>query len=172
MGLTKRQKTLCTVFVIGLIALVVDRVFLRPQGGPRAASADSTKTADASTRPSDNNADKKEPPRASVAERLNQFWPYTETVVEETRDPFALPVSWLDNRATGPAKTPDAAALFAAQHRLTAVVLDARESYVLVNDHFLVPGQSLDGFTLVSADKRSVVFEQGSLRAVLELVNP
>ena len=40
MSLTKRQKTLSAVFLIGLVALVTDRTILRPQGGPQAASAD------------------------------------------------------------------------------------------------------------------------------------
>jgi hypothetical protein len=40
----------------------------------------------------------------------------------------------------------------------------------VVNDRLLIPGQSLDGFRLVTVGNRSAVFEQGTRRIVLELV--
>ena len=45
MSLSKRQKTLSAVFLIGLVALVTDRTILRPQGGPQAVSADALPAA-------------------------------------------------------------------------------------------------------------------------------
>ena len=45
MNLSKRQKTLLMVVLVGLVGLVVDRTILRPQGGPQAASAGGTETA-------------------------------------------------------------------------------------------------------------------------------
>ncbi len=172
MTLTKRQKTLLATFFIGLAALVVDRTFLRPQGGAAAASADPLAASDkqvslvanipvleAQTGPT------------GVARRLNRLWSDKEGNPESGRDPFALAAPWYDKVEAGDSNTPDEAALFVSGHQLTAVVIDPRGSYAVVNDHLLIPGQSLDGFKLVSVGNRSAVFEQGPRRAVLELVN-
>jgi hypothetical protein len=106
-----------------------------------------------------------------VAGRLQSLWPSQDFSIEQTRDPFSLPASWSDKVGADSGKASSAPALFVATHQLAAVVIDGGESYVLVNDHFLVPGQYLDGFKLVSVGDRSAVFEQDGQQAVLELVN-
>lgn len=172
MTLTKRQKTLLATFFVGVAALVVDRTFLRPQGGAAAASADPLAASDkqgllvanipvleAQSGP------------GGVAQRLDRLWSDKGGNPEFGRDPFSLPVPWYDNVEAGGGKAPDETALFVSGHQLTAVVIDPRGSYAVVNDHLLIPGQSLDGFKLVSVGNRSAVFEQGPRRAVLELVN-
>ena len=96
MALAKRQKTLIAVFFLGLIGLGVDRVFLRPQGGPEAASADSSDSYAVPLSPA------REAPSAAaeaqgpgVAERLEPIWPDREPNAVEARDPFSLAGSWL-----------------------------------------------------------------------------
>jgi hypothetical protein len=173
MALTKRQQKLVVLFLIGLVALGIDRVFLRPQGGAHAASADALPASDPSILPSDNvPVPEEEPNQPGLVERLNALWPSDETRAEPARDPFSLPGSWSHNVGNSKAGTPDVAAVFTNSHRLTAVVLDPRRSYALVNDHFLIPGQSLDGFQLVSVGPRSATFERDSRQVVLQLVNP
>ncbi len=170
MNITKRQKTLLVIFLIGLAALAVDRTFLRPQGGASAASADTLQPAQDSVLPSDNIptlADRTAGPGA--IERLNRMWSNPDITVEQMRDPFSLPASWSDKVSDDDIKLSNATARFISGHQLTAVVVDGRESYVLVNDHLLVPGQCIDGFTLVAVGDRSAVFEQDGTRAVLEL---
>jgi len=169
--MTKRQKTFLAIFFIGLVALVVDRTFLRPQGGARAASADGFQPAQDLVLPSDNIptlADHPEKPGA--IERLSRMWSNQDVTIEQMRDPFSLPASWSDKVGADGVTLSNAAALFVSGHQLTAVVVDGRESYVLINDHLLVPGQQIDGFLLVSVGDRSAVFEQDGKRAVLELV--
>ena len=87
------------------------------------------------------------------------------------RDPFSLPASWPDNGDGSGGKGLDAAATFIGTHRLTAVVIDGRESYAVLDDRFLVPGQSVDGFVLLSVGDRSAVFERDGRRITLELVD-
>ena len=172
MTLTKRQRTLLVVFFVGLAALVVDRTFLRPQGGAAAASAESFLPSDKQVSPVANiPVLEQQTGPAGVARRLERLWASQEVNPEQGRDPFALTVPWYDNVAGTDIKKPDEAALFVSGHQLTAVVIDPRMSYAVVNDHLLIPGQSLDGFKLVSVGNRSAVFEQGGRRAVLELVN-
>jgi hypothetical protein len=171
MNMTKRQKTLLVIFFIGLAALTADRTFLRPQGGASAASADTLPPAQGSVLLSDNIptlAD--QPARPGVMERLHRMWSNQDITVEQMRDPFSLPASWSDKVTNDTVRLPNDAARFVRGHQLTAVVVDGRESYVLVNDQLLVPGQCIDGFTLVAVGDRSAVFEQDGIRAVLELV--
>jgi hypothetical protein len=172
MTLTKRQKTLLAIFFVGLAALVVDRTFLRPQGGAVAASANPFTPSDKQVSLVANiPVLEPEASPAGVAQRLDRLWPAQEVNPEQGRDPFSLSSPWYDNVDTNGVQTPDEVALFVGGHQLTAVVIDPRGSYAVVNDRLLIPGQSLDGFRLVSVGNRSAVFEQGARRAVLELVN-
>jgi hypothetical protein len=172
MSMTKRQKTFLAIFSIGLVALIVDRTILRPQGGPSAASASSLAGSAESVLPSDNiPALTDEPQSPPLAERLNSLWSGQEADTEQVRDPFALPPSWSDTGGANGTTISDAAAAFVSGHQLTAVVIDGRESYALVNDQFLVPGQGIDGFKLISVGARSAIFEHGGTRATLELVD-
>jgi hypothetical protein len=172
MSLTKRQKTLLAVFFVGLAALGVDRTFLRPQGGAATASANPFASSDKQVSLVANiPVLGPQTGLTGVAQRLDRLWSDKEVNPEQGRDPFSLVVPWYDKVEAGGSKTPDETALFVSGHQLTAVVIDPRGSYAVVNDHLLIPGQSLDGFKLVSVGNRSAVFEQGAYRAVLELVN-
>ncbi len=172
MNMTKRQKTLLVVFFIGLSALVADRTFLRPQGGATAASAGLLQPAQHPVLPTDNIPTLAEPPvRPGAIKRLSHMWPNQDIAVEQMRDPFSLPSSWSDKVGDDNVRLSTAVARFISGHQLTAVVVDGRESYVLVNDRLLAPGQCLDGFMLVAVGDRSAVFEQDGKRAVLELVS-
>lgn len=171
MTLTKRQKMLSAVFVLGLGGLVMDRTILRPQGGPQAASAGSLSTATGAVSASGNTPAAEEPPAPlGVAERLNRLSAGKETGPEELRDPFALPLSWSDSGAGAGEKTPDSMRIFVQKHQLKAVVVQSGESSALIDDKFLVPGQSVDGFTLVSVDQRSAVFERDGKQVILNLI--
>jgi hypothetical protein len=169
MVLTKRQQMLLATFFLGLIGLVVDRVFLRPQGGADTASAEAAEqyAIPASSR----QAIPAVPAAAqgpSLAERLHRLWP-GEPNSQDLRDPFSLPVSWFDEIGGGSAATSDTVAAFAANHTLEAVVVDHRQTYALVGDRFLAPGQEIDGFTLVRISPRSAVFRHGGEQITLEL---
>jgi hypothetical protein len=164
MNLTKRQKMLSAVFLLGVGGLVVDRTLLRPQGGPQAASARAQPAASAAP------AAESTPVRAPLAERLNNLLVGRETAPKDLRDPFSLPATWSE---TGPAngeRTPDTVREFLRKHRLKAVVIKAGESCAEVDDTYLAPGGYLDGFRLVSVDQRSAVFAGGGKQVVLHLV--
>jgi hypothetical protein len=170
MSLTKRQKMLSAVLLIGLGGLVADRTILRPQGGPRAASADSRAPSQSPVVVSGNVPVAEDPPaRAGTAERLNNLLSGKEAGSDELRDPFSLPASWSDSAATNAERVPDTTGGFIQRHQLKAVVIQGGESCAQVDDSFLVPGQSVDGFKLVSVDHRSAVFERDGIRAVLDL---
>ncbi len=169
MNLSKRQKILLGVFFIGLVGLVADRTILRPQGGPEAASAESSAAPSATRHPGGAPGEENPSTRAPLAERLNKLLPDTENGAVELRDPFALPVSWSGSGTANQEKIPDAAGTFARTHQLKAVVVQGDDVSAQVDDGFLVPGQTIDGFKLVSVDYRSAVFERAGKQVVLEL---
>jgi hypothetical protein len=172
MTITKRQKRLLTIFFVGLAALLIDRVFLRPQGGPSAASADSSPSVEGSVSLVENLPVLDSPTQGlEVAQRLDSLRSDEELDLVGVRNPFSLPASWHDEPQERPKTIPDAAAAFARTHRLTAVARDEPRSYALVDNHFLTPGQDIDGFRLIAVRDRSAVFERDGKQVVLELVD-
>jgi hypothetical protein len=172
MSLTKRQKTLSAVFLIGLVGLVVDRTILRPQGGPRAASAEPLSAAMGSAGSSSSGPLPEPAPPATVAQRLSQLAGGQPAGSEELRDPFSLPLSWSDTLAGKEGRTTDAGGAFARRHQFRAVAVRDGQSGALVDDSFLTPGQSLDGYTLVSLGSRSALFERDGKQVMLQLADP
>ncbi len=172
MSLSKRQKTLLAVFLIGLIALVVDRTVLRPQGGPRAASADSLPASGPGIRPSGPQPAAQAAPPVTVAQRLDKLTSGREAGTEALRDPFSLPPSWSDTTAGKGERTPDAAEAFVRRHQFRAMMVRSGESCALVDDSTLIVGQSLDGFTLVAVGPRSALFDHDGKQVVLHLAGP
>ena len=171
MSLSKRQKALSAVFLIGLVALVADRTILRPQGGPRVASADPLPAFAGGAGPSGNLPGVEPAPPLTVAQRLTKLVSGQEAGSAELRDPFTLPPSWSDTTAGNGARTTDPTGEFMRRHQLRAVVVRGGESSALVDDSFLVPGQSLDGFTLISAGSRAALFERDGKQVVLRLAD-
>ncbi len=170
MSFSKRQKMLLGVFLVGLVGLVADRTILRPQGGPKAASAESPAPASNAARSGSTPAEENQSARAPLAERLNKLLPDKEDGMVQLRDPFALPVSWSGSGVENKEKIPDAAEAFARRHQLKAVVVQGQDVCAQIDDSFLVPGQTIDGFRLVSIDDRSAIFERAGKQVVLDLV--
>jgi len=168
MRFTKRQKIMLVVFGAGLVGLAIDRVFVRSQGGPAAASAGSSPAAPASPLPAPGRP--AAPQETLAAQCLDHLWSDKEVDFERVRDPFSLPSSWSNGTETPVRTSLDPGALFARGHQLTAVVLDGSQSYVLIDDRLLRPGQDIDGFRLVSVEDRSALFERAGTRVSLELV--
>jgi hypothetical protein len=104
-----------------------------------------------------------------VAQRLDRLTGGKEAASDALRDPFSLPPSWSDTTAGKGDGTADTTGGFVRRHQFRAVVVRNGESSALVDDSFLVPGQSLDGFTLVAVGPRSALFERDGQQVVLSL---
>ena len=172
MRLTRRQKIMLGVFGVGLVGLVIDRVLVRSQGGPAAASADAPYSASASPVPATDLRPESPPPQETrVTQCLNRLWSDKEVDFEHVRNPFSLPPSWSQPNAKPARLLPDAGEVFAKRHQLTAVVLDGPRSYVLIDDRLLRPGEEIDGFRLVAVEDRAALFEGNDTRVRLELAD-
>jgi hypothetical protein len=171
MVLEKRQKAFVATFFLGLIGLVMDRVLLRPQGPAETASAAASETYAVPVSTDDPVALPPQTQDPTVAERLDRLWPDREVTDVNLRDPFSLMPFWQTSPEGDAPPAPDEATVFARTHPLVAVVMDGRQSYVLVNDRVLSPGDQVDGFTLVSVGVKSALFERRGKQIVLELVS-
>jgi hypothetical protein len=168
MALGKRQKALIGVFALGLAALAVDRVFLRPQGGAGKASGVERATVNPTARdPTVTSPD--EAQRPTVAQRLDRLWSNPEANDVGVRDPFSLEGSWLAGSQEDPAAVPSPLTQFAKTHPLAAVVMDGRQSYAVVNDRVLKLGDRIDGFVLTSVGPKSAIFDYQGQQVILEL---
>ncbi len=191
--MNRERKILVAILVLGLLALVVDQLFLST-GEP--ASADAAVTVPPSaigmsaiTAPptigdiaaADAPSSSVESPDApalaqvppSVAGRLRKAEQGMAIDPQDVADAFEPPASWLPqpDAADGQAAQPLSAQgrAFAQRHQLEAVMLQGERSFILVDGKPLRSGDVLDGWTLVQIDARSAVFEAGDVRAVLRL---
>ena len=93
MTLTKRQKTLIGIFCVGFVAVVAERVLVRPQGGLGAASVDSPEEVVEAVPSAEDQPGAESP---SVAQRLRDLAAGEEPNLAELRNPFSLPPwSWM-----------------------------------------------------------------------------
>jgi len=169
MSLDKRQKKLVIAFVVGMAALFIDRAFLRPQGGAKSASADYGSSDERVSSTDNLPILASESPRPQIAVRLESVWSGDNSDFARLRNPFSTPASWLGVKVSSPKRTDKSLDAFAKRHQLTAVAGSGPTSYVLMGDEFLVVGQEIDGYRLVSIGQRSVVFERQGREVTLEL---
>lgn len=184
MKLSKQQKTGLIFLAIALVALVVDRAFLGGGSVPAEASASSHQTpvesapspVEPAPAPTASPETDLKLPTIQFIDRIETLWSQRDLDVNQARDIFALPTTWLaDVLPAKPEDQPqpkqDAVTIFMTGHQLRAVVISDQSRSVNVNDHILRIGDELDGFTLVAVGEDSATFEAGGRQAILRLVS-
>jgi len=176
MRLSKRQQVCFAILAITLTALVVDRAFLGQGSVPAEAYASSNQAPGPPRRilgALDLPDSDSQSPTIKLVHGLETLCSEKSLDLSQARDAFSLPASWLAevNPANRPRSEQDAVTKFTKNHQLKAVVVQGQTYCVMVDDHFLVIGQELDGFKLVAVDEDSATFEAGSKRVVLRLTN-
>lgn len=173
MRLSKQQKVYLAILALVLGVLIMDRVFLSHKSPTAEASVHSDPVPDESILEATDSPDpNSQPSRIKLAQRLEALWPDESLGLDEARDAFSLSTAWLaDVRAQGPLPVGDAAARFAKNHQLRAVLIESQTSSAVVDNKFLMLGQELDGFKLVAVDEDSATFAAGKKRVVLRLEN-
>ena len=177
MKMTKERKIYLAMLVIGLVALVLDRLTSSPQNA-RAEDASSfvvertDKSASSGGSTVATGAEHTAVgPDLSV--RLRALGERMR-LDSHSRDLFRAPASWAPKTAvmplatTAPVADPGSpAGEFERSHRLTAVLLSGRQRHAVVDGKMVRPGQAIDGFMLISVTHDTAVFRSGAATAVL-----
>ena len=190
MKLSRQQKIYLAILALVLGALLVDRLFLSRQPAPAEAYAEpETVTVEASTYSDPLSGDtiaefprsgvpaitglpepNSQSPSIKLAQQLEILLPDECLDLDQARDAFSIPPSWLAEVYTqNQPGQDDAAARFAKSHQLKAVLIDGQNNSALVDDHLLILGQKLDDFKLVAVNEDSATFEAGTKRVILKL---
>jgi len=177
--LSKRQKVGLAVLLLGLSALVADRLFILPRsapaGPPFLSSTEDTGAVSAGSIPATAGAPSAEPPINARWAQINVIWSDRKPRQVGARDAFSVPASWNEEPDSDPDKSgllnADPVSGFGLRHPLKAVVVGVGKNAALVGNNFLAVGQEIDGFRLVAVDQESATFEGGGKRIVLKLAN-
>jgi hypothetical protein len=169
MAVPQRKKVFFIALALTMTALIVDRLFVLP----KSAGAEDTQAmtgADAGGLMA-SLPDLPEIPAhsLSLAGRLESVVPDTPGAEDPGRDAFAVSALW--GAATGSQVLGGPVGEFIRRHRLTAVAVDGQTAHALIDERMMVPGQQLDGFTLVSIQEDHVVFASGESQFVLSLAS-
>lgn len=169
--ITKRHKLFSVAFMAALAILLVDRLFILPQGA-NAAQLES-ESPQATRPPQVTSDDLLEPSKTrTVAERLERLCTEECLQREKLPDAFSLPAAWLgdvDPNGSLSGRV-DQVAEFRQRYELLAVAENNGSLMAFVNHHRLRVGQVLEGFILVEIDDQSATFAgDDGIRFVLRL---
>lgn len=165
--------------LLGLCALIMDRLFILPQSAPAEQSDYSVPADTAAAGMASNTADPAMPdgtesqsvnPRLA---KLETLWSNKSLDVHRIRDAFSMPPAWREGPSPGLAApvASDPLSRFVQRHRLIAVAVDSEQNTAYVDDRLLNVGQELDGFKLIAIDRQSATFEREGQRTTLKLAD-
>jgi len=175
-----RTKAGLAALLLGLSALVADRLFILPRsapaGPPFLSSTEDTGAVSAGSIPAAAGAPSAQPPPINARwAQIDVIWSDRKPRQVGARDAFSVPASWDEEPDSGPdwsgLLNADPVSGFGLRHPLKAVVVGVGKNAALVGSNFLAVGQEIDGFKLVAVDQESATFEGGGKRIVLKLAN-
>jgi hypothetical protein len=178
MRLSKQHKVYGAVLGLALAALGADRFFSSAPAEASESFAVTTTSASAAkpaalakTAANGNSLlSSAGDDRRAISARLDELAQTAGLKAEAVRDAFAPGAAWGGAIGTGSAKDEERARQFTAEHHLTAVMGNgsSRNVVAVVDGKPLRPGQTLDGFTLISVSAREVkaVFERKGATAI------
>jgi len=183
MKLTTERKALAVVLAVAVSAFLVDRFVIgsSPPTPNHASGADPQAAAepapDAPAAPAEQAQPTESPPRAMLADRLEQLAGATGVSGSAVGDAFAAPAGWAAPAApAAPAAArpsvnspQERARLFAESHRLAAIVLGGKEPQAIIDGQCLAVGQTLEGFRLTAVGRDSATLEREGAAVTLPL---
>ena len=181
MKLSRERKTFVVICGLALVALVVDRTLLGEAAAEDAQADPSSLLVSGGSssgapgaRPATNSTARKggdASSAAAVSNLLNQMAERNRRQLEQTPDAFQPGSAWSAPDMTQPGlPTADVRVETFAKRKLASIVAGGRgKAGAMVDGRMIQIGQSLDGFTLVSVDGQSALFEGRAVQVRLSL---
>lgn len=177
MALSKRRKIFLALLAVCVAGLIYDRLQPGPHAvGPTAAAG--SMIPDAYTAELEDGlsaaagAASPTQPHNTLANRLEGLAKAQGLDGMDVRDAFRPPEEWMGRTAAeqpAPGPKEDNARRLVENRRLRAILVGPDGSSAIIDNRCLRIGQKLDGFELVSIDKRSVVLACNGVRVTLQL---
>ena len=168
MTLTKQQKVIIGIFVLALVGLVCDRVFLLPRQA-RAQATSSAKTRNSGLILAIDAIPEESAGSMGLKARLNERLPGETLDVSQARDAFAPSSDWLGSQAVDGAKPVVESLDFKQKYRLQAIVFQDDIKAVFVNEKVVHLGGSIDGYELVKLSEKAATFSVNGIWTELRL---
>lgn len=180
-AMNKQRKTIIVLLGVAMLALVIDRVFMDGESGPRTAAANTsvpqvTIDATTSTTPKVSEDDA----NFVLARRLEQLQQSQQFNLTAVPNAFEPSTSWIQPKVeivqhTKP-KTQgssfDLSEQFVKEHHLIAVLGTGEGGTAIVNGKRWTVGNAVKGWTLTNITIRTAVFEKDGKQAVLQIAAP
>jgi hypothetical protein len=155
--MTTKNKAYTAIVSVGLLALVIDRVYFTP---PAAAAAPAAIAEAVPHAPLKTDGTSAEPgPEGTIASKLAAVG---LPDLQNLTDAFSPSKAWIG----GSQPVVDD---FKTTHKLTAVMTSHSGGGAIVNGQLIKLGQTLDGFTLTTINSRTVEFVKGSTKVELSV---
>lgn len=180
MKLSRERKFFVAICGLAVVALVVDRTLLSEAAADDASAADpasllvTNSPGTTGPRPSGAGTTRKggeTSSAAAISSLLAEMADRNRRQLEQTPDAFHPGAAWSapDMSQPGPPAS-DARVESFAKRKVTSIVAGGRgRAGAMVDGRMVYIGQSLDGFTLVSVDNQSAMFEGRSVQVRLSL---
>jgi len=166
MKVTKQQKILGGVLVLGMIAVTADH-FIRGTPAPAVAETSEVVAAQPQAKTAAVALAPAKPAGPSIAQRLRSAGRgYTD---REVNDAFAMGVVWHTPEKAPAVQVDQSAQRFHEMHHLTVTLTSGGTGLAMVDGKIIAVGKELDGFKLVSISHRSATFESAGSKIILYL---
>jgi hypothetical protein len=159
MKVTKQQKILGAVLLLGAALLTADRLFVLEKSEPaKPATASEYTLAGAAARTVASAPGPATNPSGSVAQRLRNAG---QSVADKpAKDAFAPGAAWKQPVAETTKEVDNSNEIFKQSHRLTGVLTSSSgQAHAMVDGKIVAVGQIINGYRLVSISGRSATFE-------------
>jgi len=175
---SRQRKIYVAILAVALGGLVVDRVVLEGGAtGPSASEASDLSSLPAVSASAAVLTQSPVNPAArtkTLASRLSDIAKTQNLDPSQVEDAFRPAAGWIEQRQskTAPVAVVNDVQAFTDKHKLLALINNPQGGAAIINNQTIVPGKTIDGFTLVEVAKRSAFFERDGQRIELKLPAP
>ncbi|MDP9175847.1 MAG: hypothetical protein M3O30_18570 [Planctomycetota bacterium] len=170
MKITKKHKAYAVVLGLGFAVLGLDRGFATPQSAeaaPVVAEAVASRiVADSATNvPA-------VPAKSTIAARLQDMAVVDNIDVDTVANAFSPSQAWIAAKPVDVERTAAVAQEFARSHTVSAVMQSNKGGRAIIDGRLLRVGQVVDGITILSIGRNSVLFGNESGQFDLRMTTP